>query len=345
MISRLESLAKRIVKHPPVRKLTLFWKFRFASGRPNLALISIVLAKNILVALWNFKSVWASNRAIKLYRETLRNLASQDTCQNEKLLHLIYGLKQNEPIHYFHWALIERMLTTINPDRVFFHYTYEPRGVYWGRIKKKVHAVKVPPFEYYGVARLKHFAHKTDVLRLIALYEMGGLYLDMDTLVFKSFNDLFSADQLIMGVERVPGSAEPAGLCNAVVLAHRNHGGIRAWLRSYMYFRGKARRHWGEHSVTLPFDLLRRRGDVKVLDSHSFFEINWDETNLFFDFDQAELVNDRVAGSYSQHLYETVCMTNLLADFKVPAAAAKGFLGRKLGGVSYEDSEARRQIA
>lgn len=338
MNPRWESLAKRIVKHPTVSNLTLFWKFRFASGRPNLALISVVVARNILVALFNLKSVLESNRAIKRYQENLRELAGHDTRKEVKLLHLIYGLKQNEPIRYFHWALIEKMISTIRPDRVLFHYTYEPQGVYWEKIRGKVYAVKVPPFEYYGVARLKHFAHKADVVRLLALYEMGGLYLDIDTLVFKSFDSLFSAGQLILGMQRLPGSVEPFGLSNAVIVAPRNHGGIRAWLQSYMYFRGKATRHWDEHSVRLPLNLLRRRGDVKVLDSHSFFQIDWDEVDLFFDVDQAALAKARLAGAYSQHLWETAWMTKLLTDFSLAPPADKSFLGTQLSGVEEESS-------
>ena len=339
MISRLENFARSILPDRVVRKLGALTKFRFPSGRPNVPLISIVVTKNVLAALWNFQSCWRSSRAIKLYRGSLRELASQSTNQNVKLLHLIYGLKQHEPFCYFHWALVEKMISTIRPDRVLFHYTYEPQGVYWEKIKKKVCTVQVPPFEYYGVARIKHFAHKADVVRLLVLYEMGGLYLDIDTLVFKSFDDLFSASQLVLGVERWHGRAEPRGLCNAVILAPRNHGGIRAWLQSYKYFRAKGiklERYWAEHSVRLPLYWLPRRGDVKVLDSHSFFEINGDETNLFFNPDQAALVETRVAGAYSQHLWETFCMANLLADFKVAAPANESFLAVQLRGVSSE---------
>lgn len=89
MIWRCKNFAKSILPNPIVRKLKLLMKFRFPSGRPNAALISIVLAKNILAALLNFRSVWASNRAIKLYRANLKHLASLDTGQNVKLLHLI----------------------------------------------------------------------------------------------------------------------------------------------------------------------------------------------------------------------------------------------------------------
>lgn len=342
---RLRKFAKRsILPHPIVRKLRSFTKFRFASGRPNVVLISIVLAKNVVVAILKYNGVRASNRAINLYRRTLRDLVSHDARQSVKLLHLIYGLKQNESFHYFHWALIERMISTIRPDRILFHCTYKPQGYYWEKTKKKVQVVKVPPFEYYGIAYLRHFAHKADVIRLLALYEMGGLYLDIDTLVFKSFDDLLPPDRLILGLERLPGSVEPAGLCNAVILAPRNHDGIRDWLRSYMYFRGKPRRHWEEHSVTLPLSLLKGRPDVKVLDSHCFFEIGHEEANLLFDPDRAALVEDRVAGSYSQHLWETSSMTNLLADFKAPAPANKSFLGTQLGRVSCELSSLPRPI-
>lgn len=227
---------------------------------------------------------------------------------------------------------------------MLFHYTYEPQGVNWEKIKEKVYLVKVP-FEYYGVAHLEHFAHKADILRLLALYEMGGLYLDIDTLVFKSFDDLFSAGQLIMGVERLQGSAEPSGLCNAVILAPSNHDGIRAWLQSYMYFRGDPGEHWGEHSVTLPLNMLQQRTDVGLLDSHSFFEINWDEANLFFDVDRGAMVRGRVAGAYSQHLWETHCITSLLADFKLPGPANESFLGTHLGRPSRESSSLTQPVS
>jgi hypothetical protein len=339
MILRLENFVRIILPEQVVQKLGALTKFRFPSGRPNVVLISIVVTRNALAALWNFQSFWESKRAIKRYRERLRDLASQSTGQNVKILHLIYGLKQHEPFHHFHWALVERMISTIRPDRVLFHYTYESEGVYWEKIKKKVCPVQVPPFEYYGIARLKHFAHKADVVRLLALHEMGGLYLDIDTVIFKSFDDLFSGGQLVLGTERWHGRAEPRGLCNAVMLAPRNHGAVRAWLQSYRYFRAKGvklERYWAEHSVRLPLLWLPRRRDVKVLDSHSFFEINGDETNLFFDSDQAAQVEARVAGAYSLHLWETFCMPNLLADFKVPAPANESFLGAQLGGVSSE---------
>ena len=323
---RWKTYLRGILSDQALRRLLSFVSLRFPNGSLNLPVASSVIAKNILAALWNFPSVWKSNLAIKLYRQNLRQLASRNAFQDVKLLHLIYGLKQSEPIHYFQWALIERMINTIKPDQVLFHYTYEPQGVYWEKLKTKVHVVKVPPFEFYGIAHLRHYAHKADVVRLLALYEMGGLYLDIDTLVFKSFDDLFSVGRLILGVQRLPGSVEPFGLGNAVILAPQNNGGIHAWLRSYMYFRGKAKKHWDEHSVRLPLKLLRRREDVKVLDTHAFFEIDWDEADLFFDCDKAALVKARVAGAYSQHLCETFCMSNLLADFKVEGPANKSFL-------------------
>ena len=334
MTSRWKRLAKSILSYSIVRKVTFLTNLRFSNGRLNVAVVSLVITKNLLVALFSLYSVVASNRAIKRYRDSLKHLTNCDASGEVKLLHLIYGLKQSEPIYYFHWALLEKMINTIKPHRVIFHYTYEPEGAYWELIKSKVSTVKVPAFEYYGIAHLKHYAHKADVIRLLALYEMGGLYLDIDTLVFESFDSLFERGKLILGVERMRGSTEPCGLCNAVVLAPRSHEGVRAWLQSYLYFRGKPKRHWEEHSVRLPFNLLRRRGDVSVLDSHSFFEINWDEANLFFDRDQAAVVETRVAGAYSQHLWETKCMASLLDEFKTPSPGNLSFLGAQLRRVS-----------
>jgi len=344
MIPRWKARARKILPDTIVRKLAPLTKFRFSNGFPNIGLIAFVVTKNFLFAIAHFESYRSSNLAIKQYEKALEKLGTDIANRDSKILHLIYGLKQHETLHYFHWALIERMLEVIRPDTVFFHYTYEPQGVYWQKVRSKLCLVPVPPFQYYGVAHLQHFAHKADIVRLLALYNIGGVYLDIDTLVFKSFDDLLSDRRLTVGIERLPGEPGACGLCNAAMVSPKGHGGVRAWLESYKYFRGDAQFYWAEHSVKLSMRLFRRRTDVAVLDSHSFFEINWDEANLFFDPGKAATVRARVAGAYSQHLWENHCMTKLLADFSEPPSGNQSFLAGELSAASTDGSSNAKNV-
>jgi hypothetical protein len=82
-------------------------------------------------------------------------------------------------------------LVILKPEIIYFHYVHEPTGWYWQQFKDRV--------EQSGTTRLQlvkqrdvteifgnpveHFAHKADVLRLEALRDYGGVYLDVDVLV------------------------------------------------------------------------------------------------------------------------------------------------------------------
>jgi len=85
-----------------------------------------------------------------------------------------------------------------------------------------------PPTEVFG-RPLRHFAHRADVLRLLALRRQGGIYLDMDTLCLKPFSDLLE----------YPCVRGRPGLCNAVILSEPGGRFISAWLASYRQFGGE----------------------------------------------------------------------------------------------------------
>jgi hypothetical protein len=63
------------------------------------------------------------------------------------------------------------------------HYEYLPIGPWWDLIQKELTLIKtVVPDQILG-RELKHFAHKADVIRLLAMKYSGGVYLDIDIFV------------------------------------------------------------------------------------------------------------------------------------------------------------------
>ena len=58
-----------------------------------------------------------------------------------------------------------------------------PTGPWWDLIVPHLTLIKtIAPDEIYG-RKLEHFAHKADVLRLLAMKHTGGIYLDIDMFV------------------------------------------------------------------------------------------------------------------------------------------------------------------
>lgn len=73
----------------------------------------------------------------------------------------------------------------------------------------------------------KKFAFVSDVCRLHALREYGGIYLDTDVQVLRSFNDLLNGDKFIMGME------DDFVVSSACILSSPNHPIINKLLDFY----------------------------------------------------------------------------------------------------------------
>lgn len=60
------------------------------------------------------------------------------------------------------------------------HCNVEPHGVWWAAIRDKFVVNNIQfPNEVYGRPIIE-FAHRSDILRILILEDMGGIYLDSD---------------------------------------------------------------------------------------------------------------------------------------------------------------------
>lgn len=109
-------------------------------------------------------------------------------------LHYVFGLHPTfggKPFNLIYYICMTSALETLKPSVLYLHYVYPPSGFYWeefvrnvqdqGRTKLELRKVR-DVTEIYGNP-VWHFAHKADVIRLEALKEFGGIYLDVDVLV------------------------------------------------------------------------------------------------------------------------------------------------------------------
>jgi hypothetical protein len=169
--------------------------------------------------------------------------------------HFIFGLKEDfggKPFNILHYLAIKSAYDLNKPDAMYFYYTYEPSGEYWNKAKSYLTLVQVEaPTEIFGNP-ITHVAHKADIIRLQALYENGGIYMDMDTICVKSFEPLLK-EKVVMGIQgHAQNPLSAYGLCNAIILAESKSEFIGHWLSQYTDFNSN---YWDSHSVQLPLYL------------------------------------------------------------------------------------------
>lgn len=221
-----------------------------------------------------------------------------------KIFHFIYGFKNAGDLPYFGYIAIRSALA-FNPGWSAFYYCmHEPKGPNWDQIKDHVTVIRLDDFDYFMGARFYHYAHKADVIRMIVINRIGGIYLDLDTITRKSFEDLRTAE-FCMGVQAA-GSASASGLCNAVIIGQPHASFSTEWLSQYDYFRSRGRDNlWDYHSVKLPSILMSRQPEtIRVLDYRAFFYPLWMtiEQQLFTERGY-DLFKDSFYSAYCFHLW------------------------------------------
>jgi hypothetical protein len=198
------------------------------------------------------------------------------------------------------YVCLRSAIEKLKPHEAVLYIEDEPQGPWWEETRKFIDIKSVrSPRSIFG-RELNHPAHRADVFRLQTLIEFGGIYLDTDVLVQKSFDDLLS-HSCVLGEEGLSGKW---GLTNAVILAEPEAIFLRRWLKQYQTFRSAGKdRYWNEHSVILPSKLRKiHPNELTVLNYRAFYWPIWNERGLRKIFLDSKPVND--SATYANHLWE-----------------------------------------
>ena len=223
-----------------------------------------------------------------------------------KIVHYVFGMAPDfggKPWSLVHYACVRSAIRWIQPQAIYLYYEFEPSGAWWELTRPLLTPVKMAgPTEIFGNPLL-HFAHRADVVRLSKLTERGGIYLDADVLVHRSFDDLLD-HATVLGLEGEGSSSR--GVCNAVILAEPKARFLQLWLETYRRFRSRGHDDfWSEHSVRIPFRLAAQYPDeIKVLSHRAFFWPLWLEEHLRWVFASIDPI--AMDETYANHLWETV---------------------------------------
>lgn len=181
------------------------------------------------------------------------------------IVHFIFGLKPDfgkRNFSYIHYLAIISAHKQLNPEKIYFHYEYEPAGYWWERAKNFLKLNKIyGPKQIFGnpIAKYQHMA---DVLRLEILKEFGGIYLDIDIISLNSCKELLYKKN-VMGIE------PSVGLCNAIIFAQKNSEFISKWYETY---RSYSQEKWNYFSIQMPMKIAcTLHNDVNIIGYYPFY--------------------------------------------------------------------------
>lgn len=213
-----------------------------------------------------------------------------------------------------HFVCIASAVQTFKPTEARLYFEFEPQGFWWHQTRQLIDCEQIAaPREIFG-RPLNHPAHRADITRLERLIDKGGVYLDTDVFVHKTFDHL-RGHSVVLGRE---GDVRHAKLCNAVILAEPQAKFLLRWYDEYRDFRGSGGpKHWNEHSVLRPAALAERfPEEVTILSNRAFFWPLFDDAGLRAIFEQeSPIVAEETLAT---HLWENKAWHRYL-QFLTPA--------------------------
>ena len=178
------------------------------------------------------------------------------------IAHFVFGLQpQIQPFHLLHYLAIETCRRILRPETIFLHYHDLPFGVYWDVIRPHLTLCHVDlagevlgaTYDSQLVPQGYRYAHHSDFVRLDALIEHGGVYIDIDTIFLRPLADALFEKPFVIGREQdfcdeLTGEMKPT-LCNAFLMSAPGSEFATTW-RQRM---GSAMNGtWNNHSCILP---------------------------------------------------------------------------------------------
>lgn len=256
-----------------------------------------------------FKNL-VNNLNIIKYLEDKKNIPN--------IVHYIYGLKeQNEEFPFlFYYGILSNILIN-KPKKIFLHYQYIPHGYWWNKIKSylTLNYINYNDFEINNT-KVKHYAHKSDYLRLLILYRYGGIYYDIDTLCVKSHKKILN-NEVVFGIqEKYKNEKDIFG--NAIIFSMKNNFFIKLLIDEYPnYFSND---DWTSASLFMPTELYNNldeenRKKITVLDKEYFYYPNYNEDYLIFNSNNEinlNLITYHYCNNYSYNYVKNINNINYI---------------------------------
>ena len=171
-------------------------------------------------------------RGAKVNQLTTNSLKSLTTTRVDpfsvpNIVHYVW-LEEKEEMQFYQFLSLKSVSKYMNPDIIYFHCDNEPTGIWWQEAKYSIKMLRIenmePPTEILG-NEVTLSGHKSDIARIEILIKHGGIYIDTDVFVIKSFDPLRKYN-FTMGIEY---HGNPGRLNNGVIVAAKEAPFLHKW--------------------------------------------------------------------------------------------------------------------
>ncbi|KAL8229633.1 hypothetical protein R6Q57_014533 [Mikania cordata] len=162
-------------------------------------------------------------------------------------------------------------VTSISPDFAFLFKNTMAESWFSKLIRGQVHTGSIPLGQ-----------NLSNLLRICLLYKFGGVYIDADVIILKSFNKLKNT----IGAQSMsPNSKNWSRLNNAVMVFDKMHPLLYKFIEEFaLTFNGNKWGHNGPYMVSRVVSRLQGRPgyNFTVLPPISFYPVSWDKIRVLF---------------------------------------------------------------
>jgi GR25 family glycosyltransferase involved in LPS biosynthesis len=245
---------------------------------------------------------WAAEAMTKSGEVVSGRMVQEDSqLRVPNVVHFVYTPRVSPRLDV--WIYISVLSAAINtkPDIIRWHHRSLPQGPWWECTRPLLTSLDVVddvtsihgrPFPELSEA------NKSDVVRLQVLMREGGIYLDTDTLVLRSFDPLRTR----YAVSLAKDPAVDDAVVNAVIVAPRNASFLQRWWAEYRTFDNA---EWSAHSsCNISAHLAQRHPDeVNLLPHTAFFPRSWRPPHLTIAYEADDCRSE--ADSFAVHKWSS----------------------------------------
>jgi hypothetical protein len=176
----------------------------------------------------------------------------RNKCGIPKIVHLV---TIGGSFKFHHYLSLKSMHDRIKPIQIFVHgYDFPFDSAYFNQSIDEFKLTLVASRRVSQVFNktVTHAEHKSDVIRLESLIRFGGIYLDLDTYVFKDIDDLLGGKY-----DFVISPENDYGLNNGIMMSKRCAHFPLLWYKEYKNF---DHTKWADMSIQKPKALYNSLG-------------------------------------------------------------------------------------
>lgn len=216
-------------------------------------------------------------------------------------------------LHYL--AIITTHFINI-PYKIYVYVDEEPDTIYWHKIKKYITIEKVIPHKIFRGVEICYPQYQADILRLEILIERGGIYLDIDTLILKSMEELLDHESVLFANLKENGEIE--NITNGFLAFQPNDPFLKDWYdKIHKYLDSDT--IWAYGAVVLPVNIYKENISkykcIEIKDFNLYCPFDWNNYGAAFDLEKKD--NNLYQDAYSIHMWQTMLQDDVINHFNI----------------------------